>query len=286
MALTLDKLIGAYKQTIVMAKTNSVTTVAGQPYTIVDRAGFPIAGALNGPADTTNGAVPTDATTGFPDIQNPSGNNKLYLSRVEIAAPVAMSVWLFDLLFWAGPTTIPTASNTTVDLTGGANYSANATSIAARLPKMTDGSTPDYSQVGAFNWMQVAGGAQAHSLVINYVNQAGSNGTSNTVSTNGVPINRVLDMGKSAAADTGIRQMRGYVVNFATSATGAVLPFLARSLGRYRTQGGLSQIYGPDYTGLPEVFGGTALLMVVIADSTSSSTPYVNVEIAHMDPAA
>lgn len=286
MALSLDKLIGSYKQIVSMLKTNSVTTVAGVPFTLIDRAGYPVAGALNGPADTTNGAVPTDATTGFPNIESPQGNNKLYISRVEVAAPVAMSIALYDLLFWVGPTTIPTASNTTVDLTGGANYAANATAIAARLPYMADGTTKDYSQVIPSCWMQVAGGNQAHSVVINYVDQAGNaDGVTPSTTTQSMVINRMLNFGL-ASGDYGIRQMRGYVANFATSATGAILPCLLRPLGRYRTQGGLSQIFGPDYTGLPQIFGDSALLMVCIADSTSSSTPAVTVEIAHMDPSA
>lgn len=277
MAITLDKILGAYKQRIPMVKTNSVTTVAGAGSTTIDRAGFPVAGSLD-PSQTTNGVVPTDATAGYPLIEAPSGSNKLYLSRVGISANVAMSVELYDVIFQAGRTTIPTSGTTTIALT-------SIPSIADRIPYMEDGVTKDYQSLQIYVQMAVAGSAHAHSVSVDYLDQGGAAGNTGNITTQSMIVNRLIRM-PLAAGDTGVSGITGYNVNGIASATGAVAVQLMRSLGVYRTQGGLSSLYGPDYTGLPQIFADSAILMVVIADSTSSGVPNVNLEIAHMDPAA
>lgn len=277
MPITLNKILGAYKQRIALVKTNSVTTVAGVPFTLIDRAGFPVAGSLN-PSQTTNGVVPTDATAGFPAIEAPSGSNKLYLSRVGINANVAMTVELFDLIFRAGQTTIPTSGTTTVALT-------SIPDISGRIPFKADGSTPDYQALQLFIQMAVAGSNHAHSVSIDYLDEGGAAGNTGNITTQSMIVNRLLRM-PLAAGDTGVSELTGYKVNGIASATGAVVAMLMRSLGKFRTQGGLSSLYGPDYTGLPQVFGDSAILAVVYADSTSSGTPSVDLEISHIDPDA
>lgn len=277
MAITLDKILGAYKQRIPMVKTNSVTTVAGVPFTTIDRAGFPVAGVLN-PSQVTNGVVPTDATAGYPLIDAPSGSNRLYLSRVGINANVAMSVELFDVIFQAGQTTIPTSGTTTVALT-------SIPSIEGRIPYMEDGVTKDYQSLQIFVQMAVAGSNHAHSVSVDYLDQGGAAGNTGNITTQSMTVNRLIRM-PLAAGDTGVSGITGYNANGITSATGAVVAQLMRSLGKFRTQGGLSSVYGPDYTGLPEIFADSAILAVVYADSTSSGTPSIDIEIAHMDPSA
>jgi hypothetical protein len=276
MPLTLDKLIGAYKQRIPLIKTNSITTVAGLPFTLIDRAGFPVAGSLN-PSSVVNGEVPTDATAGFPTIEDPTGSNKLYLSRVAINASVAMSVELFDVLFRAGQTTIPTSGTTTVALT-------SRPSFTTRVPFLVDGTTRDWTQVQLFIQLSVAGSNHAHTTSIDYLDQGGAAGNTGNQSTQNIAVNRLIRC-PLAAGDTGVQELTGYNVNGIASAAGAVSALAMRSLGKFRTQGGLSTLYGPDYTGLPEIFGASALLAVVYTDSTSSGVPSVDIEIAHMDPA-
>lgn len=275
MPLTLDKLIGAYKQTIPMVKTNGVSTTAGLPSTLIDRAGFPAAGALN-PNQTANGVVPVDTDAGYPVIDNASGSNKIYLSRVTIAASVAMSIDLYDVLFLAGQTTIPTSGTTTVALTSRPSFSG-------RVPFLADGVTRDWSRVELFLYSSVAWSNHAHTASIDYVDQGGASGNTGNNSTQNFAINRMLRM-PLAAGDTGVQEITGYNLNGIASASGAVVAMAARRLGSFRTQGGLSSLYGPDYTGLPEVFGTSAILMVCRADSTSSGIPDVVIELAHMDP--
>lgn len=275
MPLTFDKLIGAYRQTIPMVKTNSVTVVAGVPSTLIDRAGFPVAGSLN-PNQTTNGIVPVDTDAGYPLIDAASGSNRIYLSRVFISANVAMSIDLYDVLFMAGQTTIPTSGTTTVALTSRPSFSS-------RVPFLSDGTTRDWSRVELFIQSSVAFSNHAHTVSIDYLDQGGSAGNTGNISTQNIVVNRWLRC-PLAAGDTGVQEITGYNVNGVTSATGSVSVLAARRLGSFRTQGGLSSIYGPDYTGLPELYATSAILMVCRADSTSSGTPDVVIELAHMDP--
>lgn len=277
MPITLDKVLGAYKQVIPLVKTNSVTTVAGLPSLLIDRAGYPAAGSLN-PSSTVNGTVPTDETAGFAPIEAPTGSNKLYISGVKIAASVAMSIELFDLLFYAGQITIPTTGTTTVSLTSRPSFSS-------RVPFMVDGVTRNWQSVKLFIYSAVAWSNHAHTCSLDYLDQGGAAGNTGNISTQNYAINRMIRM-PLASGDTGVQELTGYNLNGVTSAAGAVVACAMRSLGKFRTQGGLSTIYGPDYTGLPQVFGDSAILPVVYTDSTSSGVPSIDIEIAHMDPDA
>jgi hypothetical protein len=275
MPLTLDKVLGAYKQIIPMVKTTAVTTVAGQPATLFDRAGFPVAGSLN-PSETLAGIVPVDTDAGYPGINDATGSNKIYLSRVSISANVAMSIDLYDVLFRAGQTTIPTSGTTTVALT-------SRPSFTSRVPFLADGVTRDWSRVEMFIQASVAFSNHAHTTSVDYLDQDGNAGNTGNVSTQNIAVNRLLRL-PLAAGDSGVQEITGYNVNGIASATGSVSVMAARRIGMFRTQGGLSSLYGPDYTGLPEIYSSSALLMVVRADSTSSGFPDVVLELAHMDP--
>lgn len=277
MPLTLDKLIGAYKQVIPLTKTNSVTTVAGVPSTLIDRAGFPVAGSLN-PNQTTNGIVPIDTDAGYPVLDAATGTNNIYLSRVSISANVAMSIDLYDVLFAAGQTTIPTAGTTTVTLTSRPSFSS-------RVPFLANGVTRDWSRIELFIQASTALSNHAHTCSIDYLDQDGAAGNTGNVSTQNIIVNRWLRC-PLAAGDTGVQDITGYRINGVASATGSLSVLAARRLGSFRTQGGLSTLYGPDYTGLPQLYTTSAIVMVCRADSTSSGTPDVVIEVAHMDPNA
>jgi hypothetical protein len=273
MALTLDKLIGANRQIIPMFKSNSITTTAGNPFTMIDRAGYPPAGSLN-PAQTTNGVVPTDATTGFPTIDAFGGGNRGFLSHVEISSPVTGLYEIYDVLFWAGQTTIPTSGTTTVTLT-------SVPSFTGRVPFKSDGSTRDYNQVQIFLQASVAWSNHAHTTSVSYLDQDGNAGSTGNVSTQNLGVNRWLRM-PLAAGDTGVSGITGYSVNGVTSASGAVTVVCARRL--FGARAIATNMFGPDQTGLPEVFADSALLLVARPDSTASSTPYVTLTISEMTP--
>jgi hypothetical protein len=273
MALTLDKLLGAHRQIIPMFKSNSVTTTAGNPFTLIDRAGYPIAGSLN-PSSVVNGTVPTDATTGFPVIDAFGGSNRGFLSHVEVSVPVTGLIEIYDVLFWAGQTTIPTSGTTTVALT-------SIPSFATRVPFKSDGSTRDYNQVQIFLQSSVAWSNHAHTASVDYLDQDGNVANTGNISTQNLGINRWLRM-PLATGDTGVQQITGYKLNGVTSAAGAVTAVAARRL--FGARAIATNMFGPDQTGLPEVFADSALLLVCKMDSTSSSLPYVTLTISEMTP--
>lgn len=261
----------AYKQRVIISKTASITAVAGQPTLILTPAGFPPAGAA--PANTTTGVVPTDATTGFPLIAPFAGSNKGRVSRVEIYSPVNQVLALYDVLFWAGPTTIPTSGTTTVAL-------STRPSFTGRLPFKSDGSTPNYQDVELWIWLSTAGSAHAHTASIDYTDQDG-NAAANTgnISTQSIIQHRLLRM-PWASGDNGARDLEGYNVNGIASATGAVVAIAMRKLWRGRVLANTWLKEGPDMTGLPEVFADSALVLVGTPESTATSTPFCDIEIA------
>jgi len=272
MAITnFDQYIGAVKQHIQISKSAAVTTTAGNWATTFAAAGFP--GAGSSPANTTTGLVPTDATTGFPTIQTFNGSNKGYLSRVEAFSPVNQTLALFDLIFWAGPTTIPTSGTTTVTLGTQPDYSG-------RLPFRSDGTTPAWEEVEMWVWLSTAGSNHAHTFQMSYRDQDNNTAESSaTVSTQNVAVNRVLRVPWNAG-DYGARLMNGYLVNGATSATGAVTAMFLRRLWTGRVEANTHKVFGPDLTGMPEVFGTSAIMLMALPESTSTSTPNVLIEIA------
>lgn len=265
----LNQILGGYKQRIFFTKTNSVTTVAGLPYTLIDRAGVPAAGSLN-PNQTTNGVVPTDATTGYPVLQAFAGSNKGYITRVELSCSAACTIELYDVLFMAGQTTIPTSGTTTVALT-------SIPSWAARVPFKSDGSTRDYSLVELFIQASTALSNHAHTTSIDYTDTADAAQNTGNISTQNTPVNRLIRMPLGGTLP--VKTVTGYKVNGATSSTGSVSIMAARKLCSIRALG-FSSVLGPDQTGCPEIFADSAILPVVLMDSTSSALPYLNIEIA------
>lgn len=265
-----DDYLGSYKQYTVISKTNSVTTVAGQPSTLIDRAGLPAAGLLN-PGNVTTGIVPTDASAGYWNLLDFPTSAKGYVSRVEANWSVPGTLALYDVLFVTGQTTIPTTGTTTVSL-------ASQPLFDQRVPFQSDGSARDYSQVELWAYAGVAWSNHAHTLNVTYVNEAGvSARTTPNMSTQNIALNRMMRVPLSAV-DQGIRRLDGYALNGATSSTGAVSIALLRKLWSGRVN--YSADFGPDRTGMPEVFSSSAILMVAIPDSTSSGVPQVRIEIA------
>jgi hypothetical protein len=272
MAITsFDQYIGAYKQRVSIHKTAGVTTVAGQWATNWRAAGSP--GAGTAPSNVATGLVPTDALTGFPNIINFQVGNKGYLSRIEAQSPVSQTIALYDVLFWAGPTTIPTSSFTEVTL-------GSQPSFSGRLPLRADGVTPAWEEVEMWVWLTTAGSNHAHSFQMSYKDQDDNTAElSLSVSTQNVAINRMLRI-PYGANDYGARLMNGYRVNGVASAAGAVTAVFMRKLWAGRVNANTYQVFGPDLTGMPEVFQDSALMMLCLPESTSTSTPFVVAEIA------
>jgi microcystin-dependent protein len=267
---TLDGLIAAIKQDLPMAKTASNTVIAGQAFSLLNTAGYPAAkGDLN-PGNVVAGAIPVSGNAGFP-LLNSFGANKGYVSRGEVVAPVSMSIALYDVLFWAGATTIPTSGTTTIALAGMPDWSG-------RLPFKSDGVTIDYSGVELWVLASTTTSNHAHTFQIDYTDQGNAAGTTGALSTTNLAAGNMRRLAL-AAGDDYVKTVTGYKVNGIASSTGTVAALAMRRVGMFRTNG-LSAIYGPDLIGMPEIKDTAALMMVCFADSTASSTPSLNLDIA------
>jgi hypothetical protein len=103
--------------------------------------------------------------------------------------------------------------------------------------------------------------------------------SSATVSTQNVAVNRMLRVPWNSG-DYGARLMNGYLVNGATSSTGAVTAVFMRRLWTGRVEANTLKTWGPDMTGMAQVFDTSALMLMALPESTSTSTPNVLIEIA------
>jgi hypothetical protein len=270
--LSFDDYLASYKQTVQFDKTAALTTVAGQWSTLKALAGFPAAAPYS-PSDITTGLVPVAGQTGFPVILPIPTGTQAYLSRVEAFNTVVGQLALFDLLFWAGATTIPTSGSTTITL-------SSQPSFDARLPKAADGVTPDWGSVSIMAWPLTAWSNHAHSLSVNYQDSNNVGSATPNFSTQNRALGRILPIFFNAG-NFGCRRINSYTLNGATSATGSVVVAVVRKLWQANTPS-INQMltWGPDLTGMPEIFPESALFLAGQPTSTSSGLPQVTFEIA------
>lgn len=260
---TLDLLIAAPKQRVLMSKTTSRTSVAVVPFSVFDLAGLPGAGTLAG-ISTTTGTVPTDATAGTPIINAFGGGSTGYISRIEASCTVACRIQIYDLLWKAG------AYAFNANTTGQA-----PTSYSSRVPGGTD-------FAGLELWMeQVTAASGIQSVAVTYTNQAGTVGrTTGTVSqgTAGI-VGRMMQL-PLQAGDSGLQGVTGVVGSVASAGTFNIL--VMRLLGEARIRvandGVLQDMLS---TGMPVVFADSALVMIVTADGIATGLPEVMVDVAN-----
>lgn len=271
--VSLDGYIASAKQRIGITKTAARTTVATIPFSVFDVAGNPGAGTLAG-TSTSAGVVPTDATAGCPIIEFTSGTG--YLSRIEFASSVASRLSIFDMLYKAGAY----------------SYAAGTTTLSSQ-PVFSQ-RCPDYpgsgSVFGARNeiWIEVVTamtGATAWAVRVTYTNQNGTAGRSSVVSANQAAA--ALTVGKMfqlalQSGDTGVQKIESVIVTNTGATAGSFNVLVLRPLwtsGRVRTAND-GDVHGIMKTGMPIVYGDSALYLQVAADSTSSGIPSINLEIA------
>lgn len=248
---TLDGIIAAPKQTVLMRRITSRTTVAASWFTQFDTAGSPGAGVLGG-TSTTAGVVPTDATAGCPDIDAFAGSNKGYISAVEFSNYVACRIRLYDMLFKAGSY----AFNANTALTGQPSY-------ASRVPNS------DYK--GLEIWVQQVTAATGNQAVnVTYTNQDGTGSRT----TGAIGINAAPTLGRMwqlplQSGDTGVMQIDNVAGTVASAGTFCVLVLRPLWSGRVRSAND-GDTHDFLKTGLPEVFADSALFATVSPDSTAA----------------
>jgi hypothetical protein len=260
---TLDGIIAAAKQRVVLNKSASRTSVAAVPFSIFDLAGNPGAGVLAG-TSTTTGVVPTDATTGTPPVNAFGGGATGYLTRMEWNCSVACRIQLYDLLWKAGAYAFN--ANTT---------GQTPTSYSSRVPGGTDFGSLElwYEQVTAATGIQ--------SVAVTYTNQSGTAGRSTGTVSQGTAgiVGRMLQL-PLQAGDNGLQGVTGVVGTIATVGTFNIL--VMRPLGEARIRvANDGVIQDALSTGMPIVFADSALMMIVTADSTATGLPELVVDVAN-----
>lgn len=249
---TFDQWIASTKQIIPYSKTVSRTTVANRWFAMHDVGGNPGAATLAA-GNTANGAVPTDATTGYPAIAFSTGVG--YLSSVMFGSTVAQRLQVYDRLFHSGAH----AFNAADTLTSQPSYSA-------RIPNTNYGGT----QI----WVEcVTGFTGTPSVAVTYTNQAGTAGrTTGTVS-----MGAALTLGSMiqlplASGDAGVQKIESVTGTVASVGTFNVVVIRPLWSGRVNFINS-GDSHGPDRTGMPQLFLDSALALMINADSTGAGFP-------------
>lgn len=252
MAITnLNGLIGAVKRNIALQKTASRAAVANIPFSVFDLAGNPGAGVL-AVGNTANGIVPTEALAGYPRIAAPASN--LYLAKIDGRNSVASWIDIYDCLFSAGA--YPFNANVTL---------AAQPSFAARVPN------GDYN--GLELWLEaVTAFTGNQSIQINYLDQNGNPGDTGVIATGVAPtVGRMFNV-PLAAGDNGIQQL--VQVRSTISTIGTFNVHIMRHLYGLRVNvANQGEVVNLLKSGMPEIFNGSALRMVVTPDGTATGLP-------------
>jgi hypothetical protein len=253
-----DGYIGAAKQEIRIGKTTTRTTVAAIPFSMFDVAGFPGSGTLSS-GNTANGVVPTDATAGYPTVNAVSVTG--YLTRIEFGSTVACRLALFDRLFGCGAY----AFNADTTL-------ASQPSFASRVP------ATDYK--GLELWAEAVTAFTGNpSFQVNYLDEGAAAGDTGVVASGAALIvGRMLRI-PLAAGDNGISQITRVRGTVATAGTFNIWVMRRLWSGRIisANDGDVHDLFR---TGMPQIYGDSALFLQVIADSTSSGLPEITAELA------
>lgn len=257
---TLDELIAAPKQRLLISKTASRTSVAAAGCSVFDLAGN--AGVLAG-TSTTTGVVPTDATAGCPIINAFGGGAKGYISRIEGSNVVSCRIALYDCLWKGG------AYAFNVNTTGN-----SPASYSSRVPSGTD-------FTGLELWYeQVTAGTLVQNVNVNYNNQAGTAKSTGVIAAPAAMILGRMFQLPLASGDTGLQGVTGVVGSVASAGTFNLL--VMRPLGEVRIRvandGVIQDMLA---TGLPVVYENSALMMVVTADSTATQLPELVIDIVN-----
>ena len=254
--VTADDWFAAAKQAIGLQK-QSFTTVANQPFSLLDVAGAPGAGSL-AVGNTTTGLVPTDVLAGCPNINAfGAGGAVGYLAKGRFRNSVAGGLDLYDRLWHAGSVLLTTLATTTF---------AAQPSYLARIP--------DYSNLEILLEINAAVSATATTVAVTYTNEAGVAGRSTgaSVSLSGLTSRRVVAM-PLQAGDKGVRQIDSVIVGGVVATAGSFNVIVARRLASFDVRLPNGQDVQPwDAIGAPRINTDAALWAVIQADSTASGT--------------
>lgn len=271
---SINDYLNAGKQRLQIVKTQTRTSVAVNPFTVLDLGGQPGNGTLAG-SSSANGVKPDDTTAGFPAINFSSGTS--YISKIEYYSSVLSRLMLYDMLFKAG----------TYAYNSGTTNLSSQPDISSRCPDYTGGSTFGN---GCEIWVEVSTAfatGNSWQIRVTYTNSAGTSGRTSIISSAAAAA--ALTLGKMfqialQAGDTGVQKIESVIAtNGGTAMTaGAVNVLIMRPLWFNRVAiangGGINNLLD---TGMIQIYNDSALYLIVQPDSTSTGLPYVTIEIAN-----
>lgn len=254
----------AVRQRLSWVKTGTRTTTTLAWSSMFDLAGNPAAGTLAA-GSTAAGQVPDDSGTlaGFLPMVNTFGAGTGYLARVECYANVACRLLLYDRLYQAGAYSF----NSNVSLSA-------QPSFTARIPGGTD-----YTNVEL--WIETVTNFTGNMTVaIGYNNQASSPATAPSFAPGIAPVAGRMFQIPLAAGDTGASLLTSVVSTVATVGTFNVL--LLRPLLMVRMPYASAQsFFGPDQTGLIQIFQHSAFQVMCTTDATTSPQCEIYMEVVN-----
>ena len=273
---TNDQYIAAVKQRVGWMRNGTVrTTVGGIWFSLFELTGQPGGGTLAGAATgTATPIMPTDATPGCPLIDFSSGVG--YLSRVEFSNSVACRLAVFDMLSKSGAYAYNSGTSTIT----------NPLDISSRCPDYSGGGDTAYGNNNEI-WIEIVTAmtsATAWQVQVTYYNQAGNLSTSIVSTARAAAALTIGTLFQIALAsgDSGVQSIKSVIVTTGSAAAGSFNVLILRPL--YTTMRCRTAVDGDTHgylqTGLPIVYTTSALYVAINADSTSSGTPAVTMEIA------
>jgi hypothetical protein len=261
---TVDGFVAAAKQRSLWYKTTTRTTVAGGWFSMFDVAGNPGAGTL-AIGNTANGVVHTDVTAGYPTVNTFGGGATGYVGRVGYANSVISQLRLFDRIFSCGAY----AFNANTNL-------ASQPSFSGRVP-----SGPDWT--GLELWAEQVTTATGNQAVnVGYTNEAGTAARS----TGAIGIGAAPTVGRCwplplQSGDRGVQLISNVTGTVASAGTFNV-NVLRPLWSGYVAAASAYAINDFLTVGLPQVFADSALYVLTMAPSgTSSGIPFVEFCVAN-----
>jgi hypothetical protein len=158
-------------------------------------------------------------------------------------------------------------------------YAYNADTTLASQPSFA-GRVPNTDYNGLELWLeQVTAMTGSQTIQINYLDQDGNAGDTGAIATGVAPIVRRMYAVPLAAGDSGIQRLDR--VRSSVSTAGTFNVHIMRWLWGCRinaaNQGTMDNLLR---TGLPQIYGTSALRLVITADSTASGLPSLRLETA------
>lgn len=226
--------------------------------TLWDATGSPSAATL-AVGNTTNGVVPTDATTGASTIVFGSGVG--YLTEVEMLSTVRGRYVLYDRLFHAGA------------------YAFNASTTLASQPSFS-GRLVGGLYAGLQLWVEcVTAFTGSLSVAVTYTNAAGTTARSTgTTAVGALVVGQMVQL-PLQVGDIGLQKVESVTASVASAGTFNVVVLRPLWCARASLAGFSSALtvpvwHGPSYTGMPQVFGDSCLAaMYMPGNVLSSSVP-------------